>query len=175
MLEQIHNLKELWLDNNSLQSIPGVRECSERHRPRFCFCFFLSSLRLILPLSSHLFPPAVYRKTSPAAVLGLSQESHRDVGHGHFRLRGLRGPAAVLQHVAAAPGHHRYTHRFTHTNTVWNHDRTGWFQADFVVAIIEPDYLTAYRWVAKSSDIWVFIGPAPPKRSLSRHNLECLV
>lgn len=25
MLEQIHNLKELWLDNNSLQSIPGVR------------------------------------------------------------------------------------------------------------------------------------------------------
>lgn len=25
VLEQIHSLKELWLDNNSLQSIPGVR------------------------------------------------------------------------------------------------------------------------------------------------------
>lgn len=24
VLEQIHNLKELWLDNNSLQTIPGV-------------------------------------------------------------------------------------------------------------------------------------------------------
>lgn len=40
MLEQIHNLKELWLDNNSLQSIPGVRECSEHHGPRFWGGFF---------------------------------------------------------------------------------------------------------------------------------------
>lgn len=54
MLEQIHNLKELWLDNNSLQSIPGVRECSEHHRPRVGV-FFLSSLHLILPFSSLLF------------------------------------------------------------------------------------------------------------------------
>lgn len=34
MLEQIHNLRELWLDNNSLQSIPGVRGRSERRRSR---------------------------------------------------------------------------------------------------------------------------------------------
>lgn len=86
--------------------------------PQATFFFSLSSLRLILPFSSRLFPSAVYRKTSPAALLGLSQESHRDVGRGHFRLRGLRGPAAVLQHVAAAPGHHRYAHRFPHKNVV---------------------------------------------------------
>ena len=31
VLEQIHNLKELWMDNNSLQSIPGVRDGTHTH------------------------------------------------------------------------------------------------------------------------------------------------
>lgn len=32
VLEQIHSLKELWLDNNSLQSIPGVRRAGKKIR-----------------------------------------------------------------------------------------------------------------------------------------------
>lgn len=52
--------------------------------------------------------PPVDRETSPAAVLGPGQEPHRVAGRRRVGLRGLRGLAAVLQHVAAAAWHHRY-------------------------------------------------------------------
>lgn len=63
VLEQIHSLKELWLDNNSLQSIPGVRTAERNVHVNMAPCYSNGSL--------HVLSSTVSRETSSVAVLGL--------------------------------------------------------------------------------------------------------
>lgn len=51
---------------------------------------------------------AVDREVTSVAVLGFSEEPHRDGGRRHFGLRGFRRFAAFLKHAPTASRHHRY-------------------------------------------------------------------
>lgn len=109
-LEQIHNLKELWLDNNSLQSIPGVRTVTllALHLFRlFVFDIFCSSVSCL----SSFFCLQSIGKLRQLRYLDLAKNRIETLDteiSGCEALEDLLLSSNMLQHLPDSIGTHTY-------------------------------------------------------------------